>query len=297
MKEYIGYWWRVLRVYSLPASMMPVLLGNAYAFAKYGKLNLLVFLAMAAASALIHMSTNLFNDYYDYKRGLDTEESVTLGGGIVHDGASPKQIFNLAIAMDVVAVLLGVYLCIKSSWVLALWGLLFLAIGYLYTGGPIPIAYLPIGECMSGMCMGAGITCIACYVQTGSFTWDSMMVAVPMILLIGLIMATNNIRDRVGDAKNGRRTIPILLGHNTAVRLALISFILVYVWPFVLMVKYHWLPFVLLPIITVKSAVTVVKIIWQEGKEPMEMMPAVQTTAQLVFSYGALYLVGLLLAV
>jgi len=43
--------------------------------------------------------------------------------------------------------------------------------------------------------------------------------------------------------------------------------------------------------------VTVVKIIWQEGKEPMEMMPAVQTTAQLVFSYGALYIAGLLLAV
>jgi 1,4-dihydroxy-2-naphthoate octaprenyltransferase len=124
-----------------------------------------------------------------------------------------------------------------------------------------------------------------------------MMVAVPMILLIGLIMATNNIRDRVGDAKNGRRTIPILLGHNTAVRLALISFILVYAWPVVLMVKYLWLPFILLPVITVKSAVTVIKIIWQEGKEPMEMMPAVQTTAQLVFSYGALYLVGLLLAV
>ncbi len=297
MKSVIGYWWRVLRVYSLPASMIPVLLGNAYAFAKTGELNLIVFAAMALASALIHMSTNLFNDYYDYKRGLDTEESVTLGGGIVHDGASPEQIFRLAVGMDIAAVLLGVYLCMQSSLTLALWGLLFLIIGYCYTGGPIPIAYLPIGECMSGLCMGAGITCIAYYVQTGVFTWDSLMVAVPLILLIGLIMATNNIRDRVGDAKNGRKTIPILLGHNLAVKIAACSFVAVYLWPVVLMIHYHWLPFVLLPIITVKSAVTVIKIIWQEGQEPMEMMPAVQTAAQLVFSYGALYILGLLLAV
>lgn len=297
MKEHFIYWWKVLRLYSLPASMVPMLIGNAYAFAKTGEFNILIFLAMAFASAFIHLSTNLFNDYYDYKKGLDTEDSVTLGGGIVHEGASPKQIFLLAIAMDVVAVLLGVYLCIKTSWILALWGLLFLAIGYLYTGGPFPIAYMPIGECMSGLCMGAGITCISYYVQTGVFSWDIMMVSLPIILLIGLIMASNNVRDRVGDKESGRHTIPIILGHNIAVRLIALSFIIVYLWPLVLMFTYHWGWLILLPILSFRQAIKVVKILWQPGKTPMEMMPAVQITAQLNLIYGVLYIIGILLAV
>lgn len=297
MKERIGYWGQVLRVYSLPASMVPVVLGNVYAFAKTGNFHLSIFIAMALASALIHLSTNLFNDYYDYKRGLDTEDSVSLGGGIVHHGVSPTSVFRLAIAMDILAVLLGVYLCMQSSWTLALWGLLFLAIGYCYTGGPIPIAYLPIGECMSGLSMGAGITCIAYYVQTGVFTWDALAIAIPMVLLIGLIMATNNVSDRIGDAENGRRTLPILLGHRRAMWIVACSFAVVYLWPIVLVLYYHYTPLLLLPLISVNSAVRIVKILWPEGKTAMEMKSAVAITAQLVLIYGVLYIIGILFAV
>ena len=52
---------------------------------------------MLLASILIQISTNLFNEYYDYKRGLDNEESVGIGGGIVRDGIKPKTIMQLAL--------------------------------------------------------------------------------------------------------------------------------------------------------------------------------------------------------
>lgn len=53
--------------------------------------------AMLAASLLIQIATNLFNEYYDYARGLDTAASVGIGGTIVRDGASPRFVLTLAL--------------------------------------------------------------------------------------------------------------------------------------------------------------------------------------------------------
>lgn len=55
------------------------------------------FLAMLIASCAIQVATNLFNEYYDYVRGLDTKDSVGIGGTIVHDGASPQFVLGLAL--------------------------------------------------------------------------------------------------------------------------------------------------------------------------------------------------------
>lgn len=295
--NHLGYWWRLLRLYSLPASMVPVLLGSVYAYVKTGTLNGWIFAAMALASALIHIAANLFNDYYDYQSGLDTKESVSLGGGIVHEGAAPQFIWRLAILADFAALLLGLYLCAGSSWLLAIFGGFFVLIGYFYTGGPWPIAYMPFGEFTSGICMGGGITCIAYFVQTSVFTWDCLLVAVPMILLIGLIMASNNIRDRVGDGDNGRRTVAVLLGHKKAVYLVISAFIMVYLWPFLLMFCFGWSILVLLPLLSIPKAITVVRILWPVNLTVQQMMPAVQITAQISLLYGLLYIVGILFAV
>lgn len=293
----LGYWWRLLRLYSLPASMIPVLLGTMYAYVKMESFHGWIFAAMAIASALVHIATNLFNDYYDFQSGLDTKESVSLGGGIVHDGASPKFIWRLAILADIMAILLGVYLCAVSSWWLAIVGGCFVLIGYLYTGGPWPIAYMPFGEFTSGICMGGGITCIAYFVQTGVFTWDCLLIAVPMILLIGLIMACNNIRDRDGDGNNGRRTFAVLLGHKKAVMLVIVAFTIVYIWPVLIIAIYKWSFFILLPILSLPKAITVIRILLPSGQTVQQMMPAVQITAQISLLYGLLYLTGLYFAV
>lgn len=291
----LGYWQRLLRLYSLPASFVPALLGSAYAYIKTGALNGWVFTAMLCASALVHIATNLFNDYYDYKSGLDTKESVSLGGGIVHDGASPQFIFRLALVLDAAAIILGLYLCTVSSWTLAVVGGLFLLVGYLYTGGPLPIATTPFGEVVSGLCMGGGITCIAYYVQTGVLAVECVLVSVPTALLIGLIMACNNIRDRERDGQNGRRTSAVLLGHKHAVWVASIVYAAVFLWPIFLIYHYSWPPVLLLPVLTFPLAIKTMRIIWAPNQTVQAMMPAVQTAAQIDLLYGLLFIAGLLL--
>ena len=77
---------------------------------------------MLIASILIQMATNMFNEYYDFKRGLDTEESVGIGGTIVRNGVKPKTVFNLALLLYGISILIGIYICMETSWILALVG-------------------------------------------------------------------------------------------------------------------------------------------------------------------------------
>ena len=142
---------------------------------------------MLIASILIQIATNLFNEYYDYKRGLDNAESVGIGGGIVRDGLKPKTIMQLALGLYGISLLIGIYICMNSSWWLAAIGLVCMLMGYLYTGGPLPISYTPFGELASGLLMGMGIVLISFFIQTGTVTIESVLISTPIMILVGSI--------------------------------------------------------------------------------------------------------------
>lgn len=293
MKSF-DFWWRLLRPHTLTASLIPVILGSIYAYTVMGWLRLDLLAAMLFASVLIQTATNLFNEYYDYVRGLDTKDSVGIGGTIVHDGASPKFVLFLALGIYLVAMFLGIYICWQTSWTLALIGAGFMLIGYLYTGGPFPISASPFGEIFAGLSLGAGVICIAYYIQQGFVTWECFWLSIPIVLLIGLILTANNIRDRVGDAQNGRKTLVILLGHRNAVRFMTIIFVVAYLWPLFMIVFYQQTSLLFLSWLSLPKAISAVKGFHSEGQTPKEMMPAMKAVAQTNTFYGLLYAFGLL---
>ena len=93
-------WWRLTRPHTLTAAFVPVTHWNSDRNESlYSTFDLRLFITMLIASILIQIATNLFNEYYDYKRGLDNEESVGIGGGIVRDGLKPKTIMQLALGL------------------------------------------------------------------------------------------------------------------------------------------------------------------------------------------------------
>ena len=186
--------WQLTRPHTLTASFVPVLLGTVLAMF-YVKVDFLLFLAMLFSCLWIQIATNLFNEYYDFKRGLDTEDSVGIGGAIVRHGMKPKTILQLALGSYAIALVLGVYICISSSWWLAVIGLAGMLIGYLYTGGPLPIAYTPFGELFSGICMGSVFVLISFFIQTGRINEQSILISIPIAILVGAINLSNNIRD------------------------------------------------------------------------------------------------------
>ena len=272
-------WWHLMRPHTLTASFAPVLLGTAIAAVEGYKLNFFMFLAMLVASLLIQAATNMFNEYYDFKRGLDNENSVGIGGTIVRHGVAPRTIMIIALSFYFVAMLLGVYICANSSWWLVAIGLVCMLIGYLYTGGPFPIAYSPFGELVSGAVMGMGIVLISFFIQSKTVTFDAVLISVPSMILVGAIMLSNNIRDIVGDTEGGRKTLAILVGRSAAVNILASFFIVSFAWiiGLILLNKLTW--FALIVFLCLKKPIAAVKLF--KAKEiPLEVMPAMKWTAQ-----------------
>lgn len=287
-------WWQLMRPHTLTAAFVPVFLGTALAL-EHTKLHVFLFLAMLIASLLIQAATNMFNEYFDYKRGLDTEESIGIGGAIVRNGVKPKTVLNMAFLFFGLALLLGVYICSVTTWWIGLIGVICMIVGYLYTGGPLPIAYTPFGELASGFLMGGVIIYLSFYIQTGFVSIGAILFSIPVIILIGAIMLSNNIRDRVGDREAGRKTIAILIGHNRAVLLLASMFFISYSWVIVLIFSMYGSFWLLLTYLSIPKATKAVH--GFKGKNnPLEMMPAMKSTAQTNTMFGFLLSIGLCLS-
>lgn len=288
-------WWHLTRPHTLTASFVPVFLGTAMASAlNHALIKFGLFFAMLIASMLIQAATNMFNEYYDYKLGLDTKDSVGIGGTIVRHGVSPRTIMIIALSFYGIALLLGIYICYMTSWWLALIGLVCMLIGFLYTGGPYPIAYSPFGELVSGAVMGMGIVLIAFYIQTGTVTIDAVLLAVPSMILVGAIMLSNNIRDIVGDTAGGRKTLAILVGRDRAISVLSAFFIVSYLWIILLVAIDGITSWTLLVILSVPKALRAIEI-FRDKQAPQEVMPAMKYTAQTNTFFGFLLAIGLLL--
>lgn len=289
-------WWRLLRPHTLSASFIPVFVGTMFAYVEKEQFHLLLFLAMLLASLLIQAATNMFNEYYDWVRGLDNEKSVGIGGTIVRDGVAPLTVRNLGFLFFFIAVLLGVYICIETSWWIAVIGAASMFIGYLYTGGPLPIAYTPFGEITAGFLMGTVMIAISYYIQVASVSATVLYVSIPVAIFIGAILLSNNIRDLDNDKISGRKTIAILLGHRAAVIFLASLFAAAYMTTLILIIL-GTLP--LWSLITFISIVLAIKVIkgFIGKTSPLEMMPAMIATGKTNTMYGFLLGISLLISI
>ena len=87
------------RPHSYPASIAPVLFGATYALGYEIKFSILKFILFLLACLLIQAATNLFNEYYDYKHGLDKIDSEGISGSIVKGNLSPREVMVGALVL------------------------------------------------------------------------------------------------------------------------------------------------------------------------------------------------------
>ncbi|MDS9472948.1 1,4-dihydroxy-2-naphthoate polyprenyltransferase [Sporosarcina pasteurii] len=287
-------WWQLTRPHTLTAAFAPVFLGTMIALTYgNGPLHIPLFLALLIASILIQMATNMFNEYYDFKRGLDTEESIGIGGAIVRNGVKPKTVLNLAFLLYGISVLIGIYICIQTSWLLAVVGIVSMLIGYYYTGGPYPIAYTPFGELVSGVVMGMLLILIAFYIQTGTVTGHAILLSIPSMLLVAAIMMSNNIRDLEGDKRSGRKTLAILVGRANAITILMLFFLISYVWIIGLVLFGQLTFWAILVLLSVRKPIKAITT-FRKYTQPLQVMPAMKETAVTNTVFGLLLGIGIL---
>jgi 1,4-dihydroxy-2-naphthoate octaprenyltransferase len=205
-------WVAGARPRTLPASVVPVLVGTACAA---GEADVVAWRAVAAGlvAVALQVGTNYANDYSDGVRGTD---AVRVGPvRLVASGlASATAVKRAAIGAFAVAALAGVALALATTLWLIVVGALAIAAGWLYTGGPRPYGYLGLGEVFVFVFFGLVATVGSTYVQTERITALSVAAAVPVGLLACALLVANNLRDIPTDMVAGKRTLAVRLGDD-----------------------------------------------------------------------------------
>lgn len=200
-------------------SLSSLAIGSAYAAVAWRAFSPSRFALMLAATLAVDMGTTAFNSYYDFVGGVDTRETdVERWKALVQRGIAPSVAFAVAAAMFALAAALGLALGALFDWRVVGVGAVCMAVGYLYSGGPQPIARLPVGEIFAGGLLGSVLIALAAFVQGGRFDAATVWIGLPFTALIATILSVNNACDIEGDAKAGRRTLAVVLGRVRAER-------------------------------------------------------------------------------
>ena len=101
---------------------------------------------------------------------------------------------------------------IAGGWPILAVGLISLAMGYCYTGGPYPLAYHGLGDFFVLIFFGWIAVGGSYFLMTGSWNWSAFIAGTQVGLLGTVLIAVNNLRDRKQDAIAGKRTLSVRLG-------------------------------------------------------------------------------------
>jgi 1,4-dihydroxy-2-naphthoate polyprenyltransferase len=203
-------WLAGTRPRTLPAAVVPVLIGSGVAFG-YGRFSAWrAGLALVVALAL-QIGVNYANDYSDGVRGSD-ERRVGPARLVAAGLAPPRQVLAAAFGCFGVAGLAGLALAAVTSWWLLAVGAACIAAAWFYTGGPRPYGYHGLGELFVFAFFGVVAVAGTAYVQMSAFSWLALAASVPAGLLACALLIVNNLRDIRTDTQAGKRTLAVRLG-------------------------------------------------------------------------------------
>ena len=312
-------WWLGARPRTLPAALVPVVVGTAAAHPRSaGSVHMLA----AGASGLvgnpgpridawwcalgaltvalaIQIGTNYSNDYSDGIRGTDDARvgpvRLTATGL-----ASPTAVKRAALLSFGVAAVVGLGLAWATSWWMLVVGAACLLSGWFYTGGPRPYGYAGLGEVFVFVFFGLVATVGTFYVQTLHLgTWQLWMSAALVGLLATALLLANNLRDIATDTESGKRTLAVRVGRRTAgwcyVACVTLPFVAVAAWGSLAVtdtVRSSWPVLVLLPLVALPLAVPPARAALGHA-EGRALLPVLAATGRLQLAFGGLLAVAL----
>ncbi len=205
-------WILASRPRTLPVSFVPIIVGTALAMGQVKQLKWELVILTLLCSLWIQIGTNLTNDALDFKKGTDRAGRlgplrVTQNGLLTF-----KQVWIAGCLCFALALLCGIPLMLAGGWPLFSVLLLSVACGYLYTGGPYPLAYIGVSDFFVLIFFGWVSTCSVYYLQTGQVSLNCFMAATQIGLLAMVPHSINNLRDHLTDAAANKKTLAVRFG-------------------------------------------------------------------------------------
>jgi len=278
-------WIAGARLPTLPAAIVPVLVGTAAAGAP---LHLERALLAAIVALAIQIGCNYANDYSDGIRGTDRNRTGPVR--LVASGlATPAAVLRAAWISFGVATVAGIVLSLQvDPWLIAV-GLASIAAAWFYTGGPRPYGYHGLGEIFCFVFFGLVGTLGSTFVQHGAFTPISALASLAVGALTTALLVVNNLRDIPGDAANGKRTLAVVIG-DPATRRLYVGLLGVAALATLAASLLH--PWALLALIAVGAAVRPVQTV-RSGATGRALVPALIDTGRLELAFGILFAASL----
>jgi 1,4-dihydroxy-2-naphthoate octaprenyltransferase len=280
-------WLAGTRPRTLPAAVVPVLIGSgvAFGYSRFSWWRALLALVVALA---LQVGVNFANDYSDGVRGSDATRVGPVR--LVAAGLAPaRQVLLAAFGCFFVAGLAGLALAAVTSWWLVAVGAACVAAAWFYTGGPRPYGYNGLGEVFVFAFFGVVAVAGTAYVQMDRLSWLGLAASVPAGLLACGLLMVNNLRDIRTDTQAGKRTLAVMLGDArsrvTYVATLLAPFgvaaLLAVFRPFTLLVALA-LPLARMPVRSVRA-----------GASGPALIKALGQTGRLQLAFGIAFTIGL----
>jgi 1,4-dihydroxy-2-naphthoate octaprenyltransferase len=168
------------------------------------------------AAVMLQLGTNVINEVYDVRRGVDSITSPRASQALVTGRVRERDAFALAGAAFVAAAGLGLALIAVRGWPLAVLGVIGLVGGWGYTAPPLQYKYRAMGLPLVFLLMGPLMVLGAYYAITGKWSGQAAVVSIPIGLLVTAILHGNEWRDIAEDARADIRTVSIAVGRRTA---------------------------------------------------------------------------------
>lgn len=209
------HWILAARPKTLPAALAPVLVGSALAASAGGFQAIPAVLCLGFA-LLVQVGTNFANDYLDHARGADSPGRVGPRRAVASGLIAPGTMKAAAWTTFAIAFLVGLGLVpFGGPWLLVV-GVVSIACGYGYTGGPFPLAYHGLGDLFVVVFFGFVAVGATYFVQAGIPGYTVWLAALAVGLLASNILVVNNYRDRNTDPAAGKNTLVVILGERAA---------------------------------------------------------------------------------
>jgi len=244
-----------------------------------------------------HAATNLINDYYDVKSGVDQPDAPTARyrpHPLVEGSLQAHHVMTESVVLYGLAGLIGVYLLIIRGWPIALLAIIGGIASVTYTATPVQYKHRGLGELSVFLMWGPLMMLGSHYVQTASFAQasDVLWVSLPVGIWVALVLLANNLKDIQYDRRMGAETLGTLLGRDGALGLFMALVVVIYLVTVLAIVAGALPIWSLIVFLSAPQAYQALRDLREADEIPADADPR---TAQLSTRYGALLIVSLIL--
>jgi 1,4-dihydroxy-2-naphthoate octaprenyltransferase len=217
-------WKTAARIHTLPAAIVPVLVGSGLAYGD-GVFRWDAFVWALVGAVAVQVAANFANDASDAAKGADTEDRLGPPRMVALGVISPRQMWAATWVAIAIAGVAGVFLTVIAGWVVLVIGALSVIAMLSYVGGPAPYGYHGFGELFVFVFFGLVATVGSRYVHDETAPRSAWMLAIPIGMLVTAILVANNYRDMDTDRAAGKKTMAVIMGrHRTRISFASLVF-------------------------------------------------------------------------